>query len=321
LGGIALAVIALALLAVHWALPDVQFDTPALVLLVLAATPMLSLFLRSVKLPGGIEVELADLRQRVDERAKESQDRDRDLARQQLAGQVRADRQVREAIVGSAATSAGPIVVTVPGGNPWAQASGPWETAVAEPLVEDLVPAARSRTVMEEDLPAAPYPGDPAGPAPAPPVIAGDGPPGLAAMADEYVEVRERMTYGTDRTRAMTVLVNRMIGIAASDSSWNPVSWLDDPHPGRRLAAYAWLYARPDVSLVNRLILALPMEDSAAFGQYWLLRAISAAVDERTSVSPAARDLLLRYAQTLSRGGDRSAELGFLLFQLGIEAP
>jgi hypothetical protein len=144
LGGALLAAVALALLAVHWAFPRLAFDTPTLVLLAIAATPVLGQFLTSVKLPGGIELELAQLQEKVE-----------DLGEQQAADEIVADRRARDNLLVSAAVAESVAALESMTGQ--ASEASPGDTydgtrgGDSEPLPRDVVAATLERLATGYD--------------------------------------------------------------------------------------------------------------------------------------------------------------------------
>jgi hypothetical protein len=84
---ITITAIAVLLAAAHMMRPDLQVDAAVLVLAVIAATPWLAPFVKSIKLPGGVEVELQEMKEEVQVLGKRVQEAER-IA---IAGAVSAD--------------------------------------------------------------------------------------------------------------------------------------------------------------------------------------------------------------------------------------
>jgi hypothetical protein len=84
---ITITTIAVLLAAAHMMQPDIKVDTAVLVLAIIAATPWLAPFVKSIKLPGGVEVELQEMKQEVQVLGKRVQEAER-IA---IAGAVSAD--------------------------------------------------------------------------------------------------------------------------------------------------------------------------------------------------------------------------------------
>jgi 2-polyprenyl-6-methoxyphenol hydroxylase-like FAD-dependent oxidoreductase len=77
------------------------------------------------------------------------------------------------------------------------------------------------------------------------------------------------------RTKALTQVVAQLVALARKmpDYPWQEALSSDDR--GRRVAAYAWLYARPDADASRLLAQTLTTgHEDTDFGQYWGLQAL-----------------------------------------------
>jgi hypothetical protein len=141
---------------------------------------------------------------------------------------------------------------------------------------------------------------------------AGEAQAAVERMADEYNQVRKDELSGSARTSKMTTIVSNMIaalsGIAsdAFDVTGHLGQQADD---GRRLAAYAYLYANPSPEFSPLLVSAI-LADPTRFGQYWGIRALR----KQVAKDPSALDMntrrrLERYFADLGPNTDRAYEL------------
>jgi hypothetical protein len=146
------------------------------------------------------------------------------------------------------------------------------------------------------------------------------GPDGLLAevdrMASEYNQIRQNEQRSAPRTSKMTTIASNMIASlnGVGQDVFDVTAHLDDhSNDGRRLAAYAYLYANPDPRLAQHLTDAV-LIDSTSFGQYWGIRALRRLI----ATDPAAIDLntrrrLEQFLAGLGPSTDRAFELRELL--------
>ena len=88
---------------------------------------------------------------------------------------------------------------------------------------------------------------------------------------------------------------------------------LANPDRKSRVAAYAYVYANPDVVRVGELTDAVTAEDTP-FGQYWGVRALRRQLQaDPTALDAAARARLERFATLLAPDTDAADELRQLL--------
>ena len=77
----------------------------------------------------------------------------------------------------------------------------------------------------------------------------------LIEMAREYVRIRATMDSGPARTAEMTRIFRQMTALASKTGKFPVVDCLREPDDqGRRLAAYAYLYTKPDFNLLAELV-------------------------------------------------------------------
>jgi hypothetical protein len=100
----------------------------------------------------------------------------------------------------------------------------------------------------------------------------------LAELELQYNNLRETPS-GEARTAAMTAVVGNMISLAP-ELQWFDVegALAERKNRGRRLAAYTYLYARPDFGLLDKLVESVTVIEDKPFGQYWGIKAIGRVV-------------------------------------------
>lgn len=135
----------------------------------------------------------------------------------------------------------------------------------------------------------------------------------INALADEYDQIREQDTSGDARTVKMTDVVHRMID-AAPRSKLDVAAALRSERRGQRLAAYAFLFSRPESQFVNELIDSVANIEDKPFGAYWGLKAIEASLNEGR-VPPDVRGKLKGLLGRYPVGSDRDYQLKRILAQ------
>jgi len=137
------------------------------------------------------------------------------------------------------------------------------------------------------------------------------------ALAAKYDYVRKTQKPGGLRTGAMTEIVSEMIAIAPSLPNAMVGPLLKEGDGGKRLFAYAHLYACPDAPLLPELVDSVIENEATPFGQYWGLQAIGRVIQASPeSVHSAVRDKLRRFLPQLKRGTDRYYELSKIMKSL-----
>jgi hypothetical protein len=134
--------------------------------------------------------------------------------------------------------------------------------------------------------------------------------PVIAKLAQDYNRIRLTMPRSAARTRAMTDIVNQMRSYFEGVESFDLASRLNSSDRGLRLAAYVYLYARPDPSWTSALVASLLDKEDKPFGQYWALLALERQCDRH----PAAlgrddRRRLDTFLEELPEGTDRAVAL------------
>lgn len=138
----------------------------------------------------------------------------------------------------------------------------------------------------------------------------------VRALAARYDDIRERKASGDERTDEMTGVVAQLISlfsVVGSRHSADAASWLQAEDRGVRLAAYAYLYTHPDVSLTGPLAHFTIKEDKP-FGQYWGLRALRRHVEiDGRALDRNERKALRSLLGRIGSGTDRGYEIGEIL--------
>jgi len=139
----------------------------------------------------------------------------------------------------------------------------------------------------------------------------------VAALVREYNRIRETQRSGPARTTAMTAVVRRMIDVSSSMPLTAVQDALRDKDRGQRLLAYAFLYTRPEPSLLNDLMDAVRGEDTP-FGQYWGIQALGKVIGsmQRVQINDGVVRRLRAFAAELQPDTDRHYELSRLLRSL-----
>ena len=104
----------------------------------------------------------------------------------------------------------------------------------------------------------------------------------LDRLVDRYHHIRDTQAGSYERTRQMAAVVGEMVALSHKVTGLDFKSYLAAPitaeHDGKRLVGYAYLYARPDCSVLNDLVDSVRHEDVTPFGQYWGIQAIGETV-------------------------------------------
>lgn len=137
-------------------------------------------------------------------------------------------------------------------------------------------------------------------------------------LVAKYNLIRATQQSSHTRTKTLTQIVAQMVALAREmpDYPWQEALSSDDR--GRRVAAYAWLYARPDADASRLLARTLTTRrEDTDFGQYWNLQALQRCLqladpDTAATLKPE----LERFLPSLPPNNPRYHELFDLLQQL-----
>ena len=152
-------------------------------------------------------------------------------------------------------------------------------------------------------------------------LVAGYTPVGkLLELSKDYVEIRKRLKAGTERTSEMSNIFGKMVAVCSEIKDLPVDDYISSPDQGRRLAGYAYLYAKPDPRMLDSLVTTLTSGiENKPFGQYWAIRAIGRISENLSSdqISEDTIERLKRFLKTLRRGTDRYFELSKIGRQFG----
>jgi hypothetical protein len=152
--------------------------------------------------------------------------------------------------------------------------------------------------------------------APAQHLSSASGPGDLDKLALEYIATRNRMRPGSERTTEMTSIFSKMASLAFRVDNFDVRKRLKDTDPGYRLAAYAYLYSRPDASLLDALVESVTRIENKPFGQYWGIKTIGKVLDLADPIPKEIISNLQEFLLKLKRGTDRYFALSTILNEL-----
>ena len=137
-------------------------------------------------------------------------------------------------------------------------------------------------------------------------------------LVAKYNHIRATQQSSHTRTKTLTQIVAQMVALARKmpDYPWQEALSSDDR--GRRVAAYAWLYARPDASASRLLARTLTTaREDTDFGQYWNVQALQRCLQLADPDTAATlKSELERFLPRLPPNNPRYHELSDLLQQL-----
>jgi hypothetical protein len=139
--------------------------------------------------------------------------------------------------------------------------------------------------------------------------------PEVLELAAQYNEIRRTQASGWSRTQAMADLFGEMISAAAALPHYDISAGLADGDRGKRLFAYAFLYARLDFTKLNELVHSITSVEDKAFGQYWGIQALRKVIASRGSsaVGEDTKEDLRTFLKKLEPGTDRYYDLSHVL--------
>ncbi len=122
----------------------------------------------------------------------------------------------------------------------------------------------------------------------------------LQELEEQYKRIRDAQNPGPARTAVMTSVVGKMIALAPRLEKFDTREALLSPDAGRRLAAYAWLYARPNLDFLGDLVTGITSVEKHPFGRYWGLLALEKVLQNMSGAKPDKR--LLDRLEAFLRG-------------------
>lgn len=136
----------------------------------------------------------------------------------------------------------------------------------------------------------------------------------LTQLINEYNDIRQTMKPSSNRTSRMTEVIVQMVRIAPLTENFDLIAMLKDNDNGNRLAAYAYLYARPDYARLGDLVEAL-IADRAPFNQFWAIQSLGKVIGLQPD-NRLPQDLMNKlqtYYDNLGDGWDRKYELAKII--------
>jgi len=119
----------------------------------------------------------------------------------------------------------------------------------------------------------------------------------LDDLVNQFNQLRITMKSGPMRTRKLSAVMGEMVKLMPHLPGYDVARALQDSNNGRRLSAYASLYAEPQQDLLLPLTDALLTTETTAFGQYWGIITIGKLIALQTQ--DEIRETALAKLQTL----------------------
>jgi hypothetical protein len=135
----------------------------------------------------------------------------------------------------------------------------------------------------------------------------------LRQLVQRYDGIRENMKSGAPRTKEMTDVVRHLAILAKNLDNIDWPAYLSSSDGGKRLAAYAYYYARPRPSAASDIVSVLTSIEKTPFGQYWAIRALGSIMDSYPSSLDRFLPILNNFLPDLPAGTDRSYELSRII--------
>jgi hypothetical protein len=135
----------------------------------------------------------------------------------------------------------------------------------------------------------------------------------LQHLARRYVEVRNALPRGWKRTAEVTQIFGEMTAAASRVENFDVKASLFSQDEGQRLAAIAYLYAKPDPQRVDDLVACISEDEDKGFNQYWGIKTIQKIIQQTGEISGTNLNKLRKLAAKTPRGTDRAQELSKIL--------
>lgn len=140
----------------------------------------------------------------------------------------------------------------------------------------------------------------------------------ITELAKEYNQIRATQPSGAARTSAMTSVVRKMADLAPYLHETFDVEGAlrEKKDRGKRLSAYAYLWARPAYARLESLVDSVIKIEDKPFGQYWGIQAIGKVIGSRppkAKVDLRILSTLRGFLSQLQPGTDRYYELSGIL--------
>lgn len=134
----------------------------------------------------------------------------------------------------------------------------------------------------------------------------------VTELANEYVRIRREVPSGPQRTSALDRLAGQLAVATSEDPSFDFNAEIKSAHPGLRLAALTYAYARPSAEMMEELVGVAQAPDSS-FEQYWAIRALLEVTSINSNISQEILDGLQQLYERLDPHTSRAAVMEQLL--------
>jgi hypothetical protein len=136
----------------------------------------------------------------------------------------------------------------------------------------------------------------------------------LSELANKYTETREKLKASNARTALMTQLFGEMVEKSMQINAMTVEEWLRDTNPGKRLAAIAFLYAKPAPEILETMIDSVSTEVKG-FNQYWGIQTIRKIIGQiyPSPISDEIAGKLRNLSRQLPPNTDRYYEMQNIL--------
>jgi len=135
----------------------------------------------------------------------------------------------------------------------------------------------------------------------------------LQQLADKYIAARASRPRGWERTAEVTRIFGQMTAAALHNVGFDARAALHSSDAGQRLAGIAFLYARPDPTMLEDLVGVITDKEDKGFNQYWGIKAIGKILSLQVRPSGMILNKLAQFADRVEEGTDRKYELRKLL--------
>jgi hypothetical protein len=135
----------------------------------------------------------------------------------------------------------------------------------------------------------------------------------ITALAKRYENTRKNLPSGRERSFEMTDIVGEMMAKMEYSDVPDIIQWLKEEQRGLRLAAYAYLYTKPDNTKLIQLVESVLRSDNKPFEQYWDLRALRKIKESNGHLDLNSQRRLRELSRKLLPGSDRAYELRLIL--------
>lgn len=139
----------------------------------------------------------------------------------------------------------------------------------------------------------------------------------LNELIDSYNNIREKLVQGNARTNKMNNVIKGIMDLLPSLPTFNVSQMLQEKDNGKRVAAYAYLYVKPEYQFLEELVSTFTT-DSIQFGQYWGIQALGKLLNVKPNeeINPTVFKKLKTYYDGLQAEDGKRSDLGKMLPKL-----